>query len=475
MTAELMAKNSGGVYILWTVVIMLACAGLAFLLYLSVRKERVRFGESGAEKGVLNLASFEKFVNHVISAATKRTTFAVFQVDINDYENLIKSIGETLYGSVMREYSAVLSKLMPWGIKVAEKRKDCLLVYMRTNADFNVDAMSKIVLKNTAKKINLSGDMTVEITVNVAAAVYPQCGASFEEIDKNLELSMVLAKRGGINSYAVYTEQIGNSETEEYKFYQEIKDAMKDREFGLFYQPIVDSNNFEVVCAESLIRWNHKTKGVLSPAYFLHVMEKTGDINWVGFWCFEQMVRQAVIWRGNYEQKFNLNINLSERQLMNPNLSAEFRKIAAKFKANPNVFTMEITDMTLYFNSDVAKANIDRLAQDGFKICLDGYGHEFNDLTQLESLPLNQIKLDSKFWRKAEISSITENIVAMLVKFAREKGVMLVALGVENADEMGYLRSIGINYFQGYYFSPPKDAREFISDAVITPWASLQG
>ena len=136
---------------------------------------------------------------------------------------------------------------------------------------------------------------------------------------------------------------------------------------------------------------------------------------------------------------------------------------------------MEITDMTLYFNSDVAKANIDRLAQDGFKICLDGYGHEFNDLTQLESLPLNQIKLDSKFWRKAEISSITENIVAMLVKFAREKGVMLVALGVENADEMGYLRSIGINYFQGYYFSPPKDAREFISDAVITPWASLQG
>ncbi len=456
--------------ILFTILSVLGALLLTVYLILRTRRERKYYRTNVGERGVLPAEGFRKFLADTVNTATKRTKFTLYQIDIRQYDTLIRAIGTEQYANLVKEQCDALQKIQPWGVVLGMKKQDSILMLIKGDST-DAETTSQLVITNLAKTYTLSHGMSVEIQVNVAAEQFPEAGTSAEDLFKNLEITMVVSRRKGANRFALYTPQFGNAETEEYRYYQEIREAIKAKEFNLYYQPIIDTNNMSVVSGETLLRWMHRTKGVLAPASFLYVMEQTGDINWVGEWCFEQLVQQSIVWDNNYEQKFDIAFNLSERQLLNTELADEFKKIIRRYKGNQTRILLKISDMTLYQSSEIARKNLDSLFAFGFKICLAGFGTTFTSPTALEQLPINQIKIAKSFWSKADDSTIVSNTITLLIAYAEEKGLKIVAEGVEDKSEIDFLRRHGINYMQGYAFSRPKDPKDFIADVVLTPWS----
>jgi EAL domain-containing protein (putative c-di-GMP-specific phosphodiesterase class I) len=202
--------------------------------------------------------------------------------------------------------------------------------------------------------------------------------------------------------------------------------------------------------------------GILPPAKFLNILEHSGDIYWVGLWAFEQLVRQYQQLKLMFpDNDFLLSMNLSPKQLLNPELINEFKRILLKHNEDASSFCMEIVEFAMFDKVEIIQENILRLRQMGFKIAIDNYGLEFATISLLDSLPIDIIKLDKNFFGKKE-GSFVKNIIEMLNKHAREKNMKIIAEGVEDADALNLIKELKINYGQGYYFSKPVSVDDLI-------------
>ncbi len=458
-------------YIIFTILGIIVLILLTVFLVFRVKKDYYIAKYLGYDKGLMPLDRFKVVANKIGKLKTKNLKYGMFQIDIRKYEELKNTLGEEQLKVIISEMSAIMQKLVPYGIRMTNVDKSFYLI-MLLNEEHTLENLCRLMINNLSKHYELGESMTVEVNVNAAAGNIPEAGSTFDELIKAMEQTMVLSKRQGENYYVLYNVRYSNEQTTEYQYYQEIREAIGNKEFILHYQPIVETNNFEVVGSESLIRWAHKTKGILPPKEFLSYMEQTGDINWVGMWCVEQMIEQKNIWSAECDKQFTVSCNLSEKQILNSQLLSEFRKIIKKSKIDASNLAFEISDIGMYNISDIVKTNIDGLAALGCKIFIDDFGNRFSSPTGLLDLPIDGIKIGRQFWKKIDTSNIVKNTINILVDYAKEKGIMLVAVGVENREEMNNLRTIGINYMQGFLFSKQKDPSDFISDVMFTPWVA---
>ena len=208
---------------------------------------------------------------------------------------------------------------------------------------------------------------------------------------------------------------------------------------------------------ESLVRWEHPTLGLLTPYKFLPIMEQTGDINWVGTWAFEEMLKmQAKHYREHPEdQDLIFTLNLSPKQLMYPHLAEEFRKVYKHYKIPAANICMEIVEFAMFDKVAEVSSNILKLTQMGFKIAIDDFGLEMSSLKLLEGLEFDWVKLDRKFIEQAQDDFLIGGLVETLVNFAEHKKFSIVAEGVEDEIIENYVKGLKIGYGQGYYFGKP--------------------
>ena len=463
---------SNGAYIIFTIIGIIVLALLTAFLIFRVKKDYYISKYLGYDKGLMTVERFKVVADKIAKLHTKSLKYGIFQVDIRKYDEIKNSIGEEQFKAIISEMVAIMQKLVPWGIRITNVNQKTFYVIMIINEENTVENLSRLLINNLSKPYEIGPDLSIDVTVNVAAGNIPEAGKTFEELAKSMEVTMVISKRQGENHYVLYNIKYINEGTPEYQFYQEIREAIRDKEFILHYQPVVETNNFEVVSAEALIRWAHKTRGILPPKEFLTIMEQTGDINWISMWCVEQMILQMNSWGEKSNKSFTVSCNLSEKQLLSPKLYTEFKKIIRKYKVDPSKIVFEISDIGMYNMSDIVKANIDGLAEMGSKIFIDDFGNKFSSPTGLLDLPISGIKIGRTFWKKIETSKIVSNTINILLDYAKENGLMVVAVGVENREEMNKLRAVGINYMQGFIFAPPKDPNDFISDVMLLPWAN---
>ncbi|MDE7084516.1 MAG: EAL domain-containing protein, partial [Clostridia bacterium] len=244
----------------------------------------------------------------------------------------------------------------------------------------------------------------LNINVNLGIASNNEFSADAVSMLQNIELALVTARKGGLNKFVIYSEELAETQTEEYKHYQEIKTAIAEHQFTLFYQPIYDVNKNKPIAYESLVRWMHPTLGILTPFKFLPIMEQTGDINWIGSWAFEQLLRTQTKHYKEHPEDSELifSLNLSPKQLMYPHLAEEFRKIYKRFKIPAKNICMEIVEFSMFDKVPEVSSNILKLTQMGFRIAVDDFGLEMSSLKTLEGLQFDWVKLDRKFIEQAQ-------------------------------------------------------------------------
>lgn len=459
---SLLSTLNTGASIVLTILVPILVAGAGVFLFFRVRRERGRFISGNLKKGTLDKEGFDEFLKKRFASANKSTRFTVFYVEINDAKPLIESFGEKQYRNAVNTLEDRFYKFFPRGSRICSYEYDSIMVY--TEEDMtkkDISDLAAFCLLEGHKSIGMLTRVKLELDINIGVCSYNAFSADFQTFKQNLELALATSKRNGLNRFIVYSSELMGTDTEEYKYYQEIKQAIEDEEFTLYYQPIYDLQQNKPIAYESLVRWNHKTLGVLSPAKFLPIMEQSGDINWVGTWAFEQML----LTYSRHKEKSNdgifFTMNLSPKQLMNPKLVEDLRHILKKYRVNANEVCLEIVEFAMFDKVPQVAENIERLTQSGFKMAIDDFGLETSSLKMLDNLQVQYVKLNKNFVDQSQDDFLIGGVVDALIGYAEKENISIVALGVEDDVTVDYLKERKIQCGQGYVLGKPLPPEEY--------------
>lgn len=448
-----------GVYILLVALFVVFCVVAIVFLIFGIKKDRNRIIAEKYKIKQLDRVGFEDMLKHKYEIARDDTHFTAMLLHVNDVSNMKTSLGERQVKKLIEVLKERLIRVIPHGSKICEYDDDRIALYIEEHMDnIGMTNVATMCITECNKPITLLTRARINLNVNMGIVCNNEFSPDAVTFLQNLEIALVTSQKGGLNKFAIYSEELAEMQTDEYKHYQEIKTAIAEKQFTLFYQPIYDLNANKVIAYETLLRWNHPELGVLTPDKFLPIMEQTGDINWIGGWAFEELLRRQTKHIKEHPEDANLifSLNLSPKQLMYPHLAEEFRKIYKRFKIPAKCICMEIVEFAIFDKVPEVSSNILKLTQMGFKIAIDDFGLEMSSLKMLEDRQFDWVKIDRKFIEQAQDDFLIGGVVETLVGFAEQKNFSVVAEGVEDEVVRDYIKGLKIGYGQGYYYGKPQ-------------------
>jgi len=285
---------------------------------------------------------------------------------------------------------------------------------------------------------------------------------SADELVRHADMAMYAAKARGKSRTELYNGRMQASATRRLDLRSELQAAVRDEAFELHYQPVVSMVDDEIVGAEALVRWRTSPTTLRYPDEFIPTAEETGLIVPIGIWVLREACRNAVRWNATRQGRppLTVAVNLSPRQFAEPDLVEQVRGVIAETGIRPEQLRLEITETMTMDDADSAVEVLNRLRALGIQLSIDDFGTGFSCLSYLHRFPLQVLKIDRSFISRMETNMESLQIVRTIVVLARSLGMEVIAEGAENADEIARLRSLGCDYCQGNYFSPPIPAEE---------------
>jgi diguanylate cyclase (GGDEF)-like protein/PAS domain S-box-containing protein len=297
-----------------------------------------------------------------------------------------------------------------------------------------------------------------------------------EEIMADAESALAHARRQEPPGVAFYSDGMRERAVERLELEAELERAIRSGELVMFYQPEVDLRTNRIIGFEALVRWNHLRRGLLPPSEFIPLAEETGLIVPLGAWGLAEACRQLVEWRrGPCEQlqKARVSVNLSARQLEQPGLSEHVRQVLARTRLSPQSLRIEVTESSLISDAPAAQKNMHALEKLGVGLHMDDFGTGYSSLDYLQRFPFDTLKIDRSFVQGIVYDRDSRLIVDSILSLARSFGLDVVAEGIEDADQLEQLKTMGCPCGQGFYFAQPM-APNAIDDFIRTgAWGSL--
>ena len=455
-----------------TIVVVLVTLGIIYVLYRVVRREVKRYKEEVANyiDGIETKREITADVNAYISRSVS-AEFTLLSIDMDHFSSVVENFGAEEAERIIKGIAAKILETVPTRVLVGRIKLDGFVVFAK--GDYSREEcvrMAKKILQVIAEPIKIYDESSLQLTCSIGICYYPTHGRNFKELLESLQIATFICKRSGGNQYRIYSRDEKQDEGANMEYYYQIKNGIENKEFTIFYQPVIDKNSKDIYAFEGLLRWNHPDLGLLSPHKFINIMEQTGDINWVGLWGLETIVREQFELRKKYNREFLMSINLSPKQLSNPTLPQDFQKIIKKYRASAKNFILEIEEYTIFEKLDQVKANLTFLREMGFQIAVDGFGLDYKGLKKLEDNQVDVIKLDREFLDEEADQYLKDKFVSILVDFVKNQQRTLICEGVENYDYLERAMNMGIEKFQGYHFAKPLSFEELVQYIDTKAW-----
>lgn len=457
---------SDGALIFVAVLAIIATIVLAIFVFYRFRKDYRNYREEMTLliDGALSKNEIIFSITSYISKIPKDMSFSVMLLSFDKFEEVVNIFGEKEAQKILERFVSNIDKALPQKAQIGRYSKDEFLVVVRSDYS-RVETMrlAERMKEAASLPIKVMGGTETNHHVSIGIAYYPYHGRNFKQLLNSLNLALYIAKREGGDSIILYSDEMNVQESENVRFYGEIKEAIENKQFMLYYQPIVDIATQHVYGAEALLRWQHPEYGVLSPNKFIHIIEQSGDINWVGNWGIERLIQEYLQLKKMFPGKhFQLSMNLSPKQLANENLIMNFQNLVKKYRVLARNLTLEIIEFAIFEKHDVVKDNLNKLKELGFQIAVDGFAMDHTILEKMGSLPIDIIKLDRDFLQEDEESSFLKTRYAeMLIEFAEKNNKKIICEGIENIDMLKKAGEYHINLLQGYYLSKPISEEDF--------------
>ena len=444
--------------------------------------ERVMFEEKlsrmayyDAMTGLPNRRLFHDRLNQAVYRAKRHNELVgLLFLDLDRFKQINDSLGH-LYGDLLIQGAAKrLMAVVRQDDTVARLGGDEFTIILSDiiNAD-NAAHVSQKIIDEFSKPFQLR-EHEVTISVSIGIALFPLDSTDVDTLIKDADMAMYQAKEGGRNIYEFFSAQLHEEANEKHLLEISLRKAVNEKalevnfqpQVMVDYQPKIDCFSSDIVGAEALVRWHHPERGLIFPDQFIPLAEETGLIIPIGEWVLRAACLQQLAWKKAGHPSMRVSVNLSACQLQNPDIVSQVRRVVEETGVDPSCLELELTERMILHNLEEVAAHLREFKAMGILISIDDFGTGHSSLSNIQMLPIDEIKIDKSFIdnvsRDTQKSAITEAIIGM----AHKLGLRVVAEGVEREEDLRYLHAQKCDLMQGYYFSRPVCATQF--DALFT-------
>ncbi len=400
----------------------------------------------------------DRFSQMIVQARRHAKPLGVLFIDLDDFKLVNDSLGHAGGDALLKEAAQRLQASVRGGDTVARISGDEFAVVLADLArPEDAAIVAQKIIDRFAPAMEVHGQ-EVFVTASLGIAAFPADGDDAETLLGAADAAMYRAKQAGRNQYQFFTADMNQRTRARAQLGSELRRALERDEFILYYQPKFELQNATVCGAEALLRWRHPERGVVSPAEFIPVLEETGLIVPVGEWVVRRACEDLKSWIAAGLPVLPIAVNLSARQFRQPDLDTRIRALVAEAGIDPGLIELEITESQLMHDPDQAIRVLRALREAGIRIAIDDFGTGYSSLAYLTRFPLAALKIDRSFVADVLSDQADATIVRTIIDMAQTLGFTVVAEGVETEAQAEFLRGLGCEQAQGYFFAKPMPA-----------------
>ncbi|MGG4457105.1 EAL domain-containing protein [Brevibacillus porteri] len=425
-------------------------------------KEKIRYLAYHDELTDLpNRRKFNQVLHQSIEKSSQdSTSFAVMVLDIDRFKMINDSLGHS-YGDIFLQgvSDRIVKSAEGYHATIARMGGDEFTILCKTRADRREAASLADKIIEALKQPFSLKDSEFYISASIGTAIFPDHGTDAVALLKKADTAMYEVKKQGKNGHLFYTPEFDVQLLENIEIESDLRKAIERNELVVYYQPQFHAESNRMIGVEALVRWNHPTKGMLSPGVFIPIAEETGLIYEIGTWVLREACRQMKQWHDGGGPLIPVSVNLSSHQFHQRNLVQYIKNILEETKLGPHFLELEITE-SMMMDPAVSISILHELNKIGTRISLDDFGTGYSSLSYLKKFPIHKLKIDRSFITDLSRNDNDKAIVATIISMAKHLKLDVIAEGIETKDQLDILTENHCKEIQGYYYSRPLSAKE---------------
>ena len=426
-----------------------------------------------------NRMAFMEWLQKAFAAAKQGSKpFALLYLDLDDFKDINETLGHSLGDELLKAVAQRLVGALREEDRIARVGGDEFAVLLSDVSDRAVVATLAARIISSITAPHLIGGSQMHVTVSIGISVYRGELTKPEDIMREADLALYEAKGRGRDKYVFHSEALDLAVRERVTMIEELRAALDRGEFEVYYQPQVEVPSRQIVGVEALLRWNHPSRGLLTPGRFIAIAEKTGMIGPIGQWVLAEVRRQLRIWNNEGIGPPVTSVNLSAAQLISPsNFLRDLMQGLSADGLDPGRFELELTESLLMETTRGHGDMVNQLRALGVRIAIDDFGTGYSSLEYLLVYRVSRIKIAQQFVDGLPGDPGSAAIVRATIGLAREFGIEIIAEGVETAAQLEFLVGAGCRHIQGFYFSravPADQATRLLRQGVLEPAAESE-
>lgn len=411
--------------------------------------------------GLPNRALFFDRLAHAINRAKRQDSIVVLIfVDVDNFKAINDTLGHDVGDKLLMMIAKRLKRCLRESDTVARIGGDEFTIIAEVpRQDFitSINLLANKIVRVMDRKVTIA-EYVIPATVSMGVSVFPFIAEDVEMIIKTADIAMYEAKKKECNSFEIFSKEMQIKVMERKQMEDDLRSALKNEEFVLYYQPQIDLKSGLIVGAEALLRWMSPEAALLPPTKFIPLLEETGLIISVGEWVLHTACVQNKAWQAAGFPPLCMAVNLSALQFQQNNLVETVDRILEDVGLDPEYLELEITESVAMRDVDSVIARLHKLKELGLRLSIDDFGTGYSSLSYLQDFPVDKLKIDKRFVDNITVNKIIPKVV---IDIARDMNFIVIAEGVETEEQQAVLKGLGCDEAQGYYLSRPLSHKKF--------------
>ena len=411
----------------------------------------------------------QKLEHEIRSCDRSNQSLALMYLDLDRFKDVNDSLGHDMGDLLLIEIANRLKKVVREIDTVSRLSGDEFTIILGNIDDqLSVQPICQELLDTLAQPFQLDNEK-VFLTASIGVTFYPQDSKDIENLQRNADQAMYAAKAEGSNRFNFFTPELQQRALRKRKMIGDLRKAIDNQQFEIYYQPIVDLSQDKPIKAEALLRWHHPESGMVSPAVFIPIAEETGLISEIGSWVFYNAIEKAGQWRERFNPDFQISINTSSRQWIDE--AAAMNQWFAhldELGISGQAISVEITEGLLVDARDKITNRLLDFRDAEIQIAIDDFGTGYSSLSYLKQFDIDYLKIDQSFVRNLDHEQNDLALCEAIIVMAKKLGIKVIAEGVETENQDRLLKEFGCDFGQGYLYSRPVPAPDF--EILLDQW-----
>ncbi|PID44640.1 MAG: two-component system response regulator [Proteobacteria bacterium] len=405
----------------------------------------------------------ERLKLSIAQAKRNKTRLAVMFLDLDRFKVVNDTLGHAMGDRLLQEVSDRLGHCLRDGDTLSRFGGDeftLLLPSISTREDAR--QVSRKIIQTIKEPFTL-GEHEVFVGISIGISIFPETGLTVEELIQNSDAAMYHVKTGGKNGYQFFVNSMKNRSSNRLKKERDLRSALENNEFNVYYQPQVNTKTGDIIGVEALVRWHHPERGIIYPAEFLSLAEETGLIIDISEWVLVTACREVREWIKNGHEYIRLAVNLSPKQFEHPRFVRQLIRQLKLTDFPARNLEIEISENIIMNDLEHIIRKLNALNEYGISIAIDDFGTGYSSLSYIHKLPLHTLKVDQSFVKDLQNQVGKPCIVNAIIAMAQGLRLNIIAEGVETAEQLDYLKKIGCHEIQGFYFAKAEPASKTLT------------